>query len=120
MRLCLFVMLCLIANLVRAVNFDVSQRGAFIVLRQEAGGSHVLTSAIRISHVSSVTLDKIDGDYRITIVTSLLSDAGGPAQKHYELKADDRRAVEEAFGLILDLLARDESEKSTPTKSARR
>lgn len=120
MRLCLFVVLGLIATAVCAVDFDVSQRGDFIVVRQEAGSSLVLTSAIRMSHISSVTLDKVDGDHRITIITSLLSDSGGPAQKHYELKADDRRAVEEAFGKILDLLARDEPGKSTPTRTTRR
>lgn len=117
MRLSLVMALCLIAHSVCAVNFDVSQKGAFIVLKQEAGGSLVITSAIRISHISSVTLDKVEGDHRITIVTSLLSDSGGSAQKHYELKADDRRAVEAAFGQILELLARDEAEKSTPAKT---
>ena len=120
MRRCLFVVLCLIAHSVCAVNFDVSQRGSFLVLRQEAGGSLVLTSAIRLSHISSVTLDKFDGGYKITIVTSLPSDASGPTQKHYELKAEDRRTMEETFAQILDLLARDEPEKNTPNKAVRR
>ena len=120
MRQCLFVVLCLIAGAVCAVDFDVSQRGDFIVVRQEAGGSLVLTSAIRSSHISSVTLDKVDGDHRITIVTSVLSDSGESTQKHYELKSDDRRAMEEAFEQILDLLAREDPGKSSPAKTTRR
>jgi len=120
MRHWLFVVLCLIASAVCAVDFTVSQRGAFVVVRQEAGASLVLSSAIRISHISSVTLDKVDGDHRITIVTSVLSDSGGPTQKHYELKSDDRRAMEEAFEQILDLLEREESGKSSPAKTTRR
>jgi len=120
MRLCLFVMLCLVAHSVCAVNFDVSQKGAFIVLKQEAGGSLVITSAIRLSHISSATLDRVEGDYRITIVTSAPSDGSGTAQKQYELKSDDRRAVEDAFAQILELLGRDDSEKSTPGKAVRR
>ncbi len=120
MRLCLCLALCLIAHTVCAVSFDVSQRGAFIVLKQEAGGYLVQHSAIRISHISSVTLDRVGGDYRITIVTLLPSDASGPTDKSYELKADDRRAVEEAFGQILELLAREDTEKSTLGKTLRR
>lgn len=120
MRLGLLVALCLIAHSVYAVNFDVSQRGAFLVLKQETGSALVLHSAIRLSHISSVTLDRAEGDYKITIVTSLLSDSGAPTQKRYELRADDRRAMEEAFGQILELLAREESEKSTPAKTTRR
>lgn len=119
MRLYLAVALCLIAHAVCAVDFDVSQKGAFIVLRQKAGSSLVLTAAIRLSHISSVTLDTVDGDYRITVVTLLPTDSGGAAQKHYELKADDRRAVEEAFGKILELLAQDETEKSVSGKTVR-
>lgn len=120
MRLGLFVALCLIAHSVCAANFDVSQRGAFLVLKQEAGGALVLHSAIRLSHISSVTLDRAEGEYKITIVTSLLSNSGGPTLKYYELKTDDRRALEATFGQILELLAQDEAEKSIPGKPVRR
>ncbi len=120
MRLGLFVALCLVAHSVCAATFDVSQRGAFIVLKQEAGGYLVLHSAIRLSHISSVTLDRLGKEYKITIVTSPSLDSGGPAQNYYELKSDDRRAAEEAFGEILELLAREDSEKSTPAKTMRR
>jgi hypothetical protein len=120
MRLCLCLALCLIAHAVFAVDFDVSQKGAFIVLRHKSGSTLVMTSAIRISHISSVTLDTVDGDYRISIVTAPPTDDSGSGSKRYELKADDRRAVEEAFGLILDLLAQDEAEKNTPARALRR
>ena len=120
MRLCLCMALCLIAHAVFAVDFDVSQKGAFIVLRHKSGSTLVMTSAIRISHISSVTLDTVDGDYRISILTAPPTDDSGSGSKRYELKADDRRAVEEAFGLILDLLAQDEDEKSTSARTLRR
>ena len=120
MRLCLCMALCLIAHAVFAVDFDVSQKGAFIVLRHKSGSTLVMTSAIRISHISSVTLDTVDGDYRISILTAPPTDDSGSGSKRYELKADDRRAVEEAFGLILDLLAQDEAEKITPARALRR
>jgi len=120
MKRSLCLALCLIAHVVCAVDFDVSQKGSFIVLRQKSGSTLVMTSAIRISHISSVTLDTVDGDYRISILTALPSDVEGPSQKRYELRADDRRAVEEAFGQILDLLAQDDSEKSTAIRAARR
>ena len=120
MRLCLCLALCLIAHAVFAVDFDVSQKGAFMVLRQKSGSTLVMTSAIRIAHISSVTLDTVDGDYRISIVTALPAEAGGPSQKRYELKADDRRAVEAAFGQILDLLAQDDAANSTAIRATRR
>lgn len=120
MRLRLCMALCLIAHAIFAVDFDVFQKGAFMVLRQKSGSTLVMTSAIRISHISSVTLDTVDGDYRISIVTAPPSDDSGSGQKCFELKDDDRRAVEEAFGLILDLLAQDEAEKSASTRALRR
>jgi len=108
MKLCLCLVLCLLAHVVCADNIDVSQKGDFIVVKQEAGGSFVLTSAIRISHISSVTLDKVESGYRITIVTSPLSETGGATQKQYELKAD-RQSIERAFDQILALLERNQS-----------
>ncbi|MDD2601141.1 MAG: hypothetical protein PHO37_18275 [Kiritimatiellae bacterium] len=120
MRLCLCVVLCLLAHSVCAVDFDVSQRGAFIVLKQLDGSTLVLSSAIRMSHISSVTRDRIAGEYRITIITTLRSDSSGPTQQHYELKADDRRIVDNTFDKILDLLGREQTEKSTADHNLRR
>lgn len=120
MKRSLCLALCLIAHVVCAVEFDVSQKGAFMVLRQKSGSTLVMTSAIRISHISSVTLDTVDGDYRISVVTALPSEADGPSQKRYELRADDRRAVEAAFGQILDLLAQDDAEKRTSIRAVGR
>jgi hypothetical protein len=108
MRVFLMAVMCLIACSVCAVDYKVDQRGNFLMVRKEAtGGVHMATYAIRMTHISAVTLERADNKYTITITTSLtVPDSANPVQMQYTLESESRTQMENAFNQILDELAK--------------
>lgn len=111
MRLSLVAVMCLIACNVCAVDFEVSQKGDFLVLRKEGtGGVHLSTYAIRMSHISTATLERVGSQYIIVITTSLtLPDTTTPVLMQYKVEGDDRSLMEKTFNQVLDLLSQKSS-----------
>jgi len=107
MKLSLIAVMCLIACTVCAVDFEVSRKGEFLVLKKEGtGGVHLSTYAIRMSHISTATLERLDSQYMIVITTSLtLPGTTTPVLMQYKVEADDRSLMEKTFNQVLDLLA---------------
>lgn len=106
MKLCLCVVMCLLAHSAAAADFNVSDRNNFIVLKQKDGVNLMFTSAIRKSQISSVSLEKDGGKYRIVITTSMqISDSGDFVLKEHRTGADNKEVIESAFNQILELLA---------------
>jgi hypothetical protein len=111
MRLSLVAVMCLFACTVFAIDFEVSQKGEFLVLRKEGtGGVHLSTYAIRMSHISTATLERVGSQYIIVITTSLtLPDATTPVLMQYKVEGDDRSLMEKTFNQVLDLLSQKSS-----------
>jgi hypothetical protein len=120
MKTFLVMSFCLIANAVCAMDFTVSQKGAFLLVEQKSGVTLTQASAIRVAHISSVTLDTVGATYRITIIVSLPPGFGEAPLNRYELKDDNRRTMEDAYNRILDVLARADSEKTASASTAPR
>jgi hypothetical protein len=107
MKLSLIAFMCLLACTVSALEFDVSQRGNFLVLRKEGTGGVLLsTYVIRMAHISSAILERVDNSYTIVITTSVTQPGGTtPVLMQYHLGAADRPLMESTFNKVLDVLA---------------
>jgi len=108
MKLSLIAFMCLLACTVSALNFEISQCGDFLVLRKEGtGGVHLATYAIRMAHISSATLERVDNQYELVITTSLVQPGTTtPVIMQYKLEGDNRTLIENAFNKVLELLAK--------------
>jgi len=107
MKLSLVAVMCLLACTVSALEFEVSQRGEFLVLRKEATGGVLLsTYAIRIAHISSAVLERVDTSYTIVITTSATQPGTTtPVLMQYRLEEANRSLMESTFNKVLEMLA---------------